>query len=97
MTLQVAVAATTCRENAVKLAVALPSDTWITILAVVAISVAVGAPLNLPVAVSKLAHAGLLLMLKVSVSLSTSLTVGVKLYAVPTVAFALGVPLITGG
>ena len=39
-----------------------------------------GVPLNSPVAVSKLAHAGLLVMLKVNgVSLSTSSATGVKL------------------
>ena len=45
----------------------------------------------------KVAHAGLLAIVKVSVCPSGSEAVGVKLYACPAVAVVGGVPLITGG
>ena len=58
-------------------AVVLPSLTVMTMLACVA--AVVGVPLSAPVDVLKLAHVGLLLMLKVSVSPSASFADGWKL------------------
>ena len=70
--------AVTVMSNAAKLTVALPSLTLITMPLVTPFWAAVGVPLSLPVAASKVAHAGLLVMLNVSLSLSASAAVGVN-------------------
>ena len=86
----------TSRLKAGKEALRLPSETVITILLVIPTSALVGVPVNAPVAVLKLAHDGLLLMLYTSVSASTSPAVGVKLYGLSCATLADGVPLMVG-
>ena len=74
------------------------SVTVITIPLVVPTSALPGVPLSLPVAGSNVAHDGLLVMLKVSVSpASRSDAVGVKLYAVSSATEVGGVPEMVGG
>ena len=68
----------TVTSNAAKLTVALLSVTLMTMPLVTPFCAAVGVPLSLPVATSKVAHAGLLVMLKVKASLSASAVVGVN-------------------
>src|SRR5436190_23985110 len=58
---------------------------------------AVGVPCSWPVAALNVAQAGRFVMLKVSVSPSGSLAVGVNEYATPVVAVVAGVPEIVGG
>ena len=65
-------------SNAAKLTVALPSVTLMTMPLVTPFWATVGVPLSLPVAASKVAHTGLLVMLKVKASLSTSAALGVN-------------------
>lgn len=77
-------------------ALATPSVTPITIPEYVPTSVAAGVPLSCPLAISKAAHAGLLLMENVMPPPDGSLAVGVNEYATPAVAFAPGVPEIEG-
>jgi len=60
------------------------------------VPVAVGAPCSWPVAALNVAQGGMFAMLKVSVSPSGSLAVGVNEYAVPVVAVVAGVPEIVG-
>src|SRR5687768_17202102 len=81
-------------ENVGKDVVVLPSLTRITIEECV--PAAVGVPLKRPVVVLNDAQAGLFVIENPSVSPFASLAVGWKLYAVPTVAVRLGVPLIVG-
>ena len=83
-------------EKAGKAAAVLPSLTLITMPEVVPASAAAGVPLSCPVALLKAAQLGLLLMEKVRVPPEGSLAVGVKEYAVPTVALVPGVPEIVG-
>ena len=70
--------AVTVMSNAAKLTVALPSVTLMTMPLVTPLWATVGVPLSLPVAASKVAHAGLLVILNVSLSLSASAAVGVN-------------------
>jgi hypothetical protein len=56
----------------------------------------VGVPLNRPVELLNVAHAGLFAMANVSTSPLASLAVGVKLYAVPACTDVAGDPPITG-
>jgi hypothetical protein len=60
------------------------------------VPVVVGVPESLPVDVLNVAQAGLFAMLNVSGSLLASAALGVKLYAVPTLAVVAGVPVIVG-
>jgi hypothetical protein len=55
-----------------------------------------GVPLKRPVLVLNVAHAGLLVMLKVSTSPSASFALGVKVYAWPTSVEPKGLPEIVG-
>ena len=55
-----------------------PSLTEIKMSEVIPTSALLGVPLSFPVAVSNVAQVGLLVMLKVSVSLSSSLAIGIK-------------------
>ena len=73
-----------------------PSLTLITIPLVMPTSLLPGMPVSVPVVVLKLAQLGLLLMLNVSGSLSASLAVGVKLYALSCATEVAGVPEIIG-
>jgi energy-converting hydrogenase Eha subunit E len=66
-------------EKLASVAVKAPSDTLIAMLD--AVPATVGVPLSLPVVVLNVAHAGLLVILKVSALPSGSDAVGVKLYA----------------
>ena len=88
-------AAATATLKPVRLAVPpLPSLTVMVMLGNV--PVAVGVPDNLPVELLMVIQAGWPVTLKVSVSLSASEAVGVKEYAVPTVAEVGGAPEIVG-
>jgi hypothetical protein len=73
----------------------LPSLTLMAMLANV--PAALGGPWSWPVVVLNVAQAGRFAMLKVSVSPSGSLAVGVNEYATPCVAVVAGVPEIVGG
>ena len=88
--------ALTAIANAGSDVVALPSLTRIVMFANVPTFELVGVPDKRPVEVLKAAHDGLLEMLNVSLSPFASLAVGVKAYAVPTLAEVLGVPEIVG-
>ena len=72
--------ATTTILNAGREAVAVPSATVITMPVVVPTSVSFGLPDSWPVCALKAAQAGAFVMEYVSVPLSVSLAVGVKLY-----------------
>src|SRR6185503_4277074 len=74
-----------------------PSLTPMPMLANVPTLAVVGVPCSRPVAVLNVAHAGRLVILKVSVPPSASLAVGVNEYAVPAVTDEGGTPLIVGG
>ena len=78
-----------------RLTVLLPSLTRMTIL--LCTPAWVGVPLRRPVPVLKLAHDGLLLMLKLRLSPSASDAHGRKLYQLPAVAVLAGVPPMVGG
>jgi hypothetical protein len=78
-------------------AVTRPSLTLITMFGNVPTFAAVGVPVSRPVDVLKLIHDGRFEIEKPSVLPSGSDAVGRKLYAVPTVAVAGGVPEIVGG
>ena len=88
----------TVKLNAARLAVALATScTVMTIFVVVPISSLVGVPDNAPVAVLNVAQEGIVLILNVCESpSSTSITVGVKLYSASSATVAKGVPEITG-
>ena len=88
----------TVTANAARLAVALAlSLTVITILLATPTSSLVGVPVSAPVVVLNVAQLGLLVILKVVVSLvSASVTLGVKLYAASSFTVVAGVPEITG-
>ncbi len=73
-----------------------PSLTEITMLPLVPILLLLGVPVSEPVVVLKLVQFGLLVILKVSVSPSTSFAFGVKLYAEPTNILVIGEPLMVG-
>jgi hypothetical protein len=73
-------------------ALATPSLALITMPGSVPTSAAAGVPLSCPLAMLKLAHAGLLVTENVSPLPAGSLAVGVNEYAIPTVALAPGVP-----
>jgi hypothetical protein len=88
------VAEETTMPNAGSDAVEVPSVTRIVME--LKVPVAVGVPARRPVAVSKVAQDGRFTMLNVSRSPFGSRAVGVKLYAVPTLAVVGGVPLIVG-
>jgi len=75
---------------------ALPSLTLIAMPGSVPTSAAEGVPLSCPVAALKLAHGGMLVIENVRVLPEGSLAVGVKEYAVPTVALVPGDPEIVG-
>jgi hypothetical protein len=83
-------------ENDASAAVSCPSLTLIAMLANVPTFAAAGVPWSRPVVELKVAQAGRLAMLKVSVPPSPSLAVGVNEYAVPTVAVVGGVPEMVG-
>ncbi len=72
-------AAITATVKGAREVVTLPSLTLMVIPVDEPTLAAVGTPLNLPLAVLKVAHAGLLLILKPSASPLASLAVGVKL------------------
>jgi hypothetical protein len=84
----------TTSENAGSDALAFPSLTLIVMP--LCVPVADGVPDSLPVEVLNVAHVGLFAMLNVNGSLLASLAVGVKLYAVPTLAVVAGVPVMVG-
>jgi hypothetical protein len=87
----------TVMVNAASEADATLSLTPITMFENVPTFASAGVPLSCPVVVLKFAHAGLFVMLNVSVVPAfASLAVGVNVYCVPTVAAVAGVPLITG-
>ena len=88
--------ACTVTLNAGSDAVRVPSLTVMTMPAVVPTSPAPGVPDSAPVLVLNAAHAGLFVMLKVSVLPSGSLAVGVNAYAFPGMTVIPGVPLIVG-
>ena len=88
--------AVTSMLNAGSAADAWPSDTLITMLLVVPTWVEPGVPLRRPLAVSKLAHAGLFDTLKLKLSPSASLADGVNAYDCPAVTCVAGDPEITG-
>jgi hypothetical protein len=89
-------AALTAIEKGARFEESWPSLTVIVMAANVPTFAAAGVPCSRPVVVLNEAQDGLLAMLNVSVVLSASLAVGVKVYAVPTVAVAAGVPEIDG-
>src|SRR5262245_29289507 len=74
----------------------LPSLAMISMSAVSPTLASAGTPESWPVVVSKLAQAGLPVMLKVSVSLSASVAFGMKTYMSPALTSAAGVPASTG-
>ena len=83
--------------NASSAVLVVPSETLIMTLAKLPTSSFVGEPDKVPVEVSKLAQLGLLLIANVRLSpTSTSLAVGVKLYAESSSTEATGLPEITG-
>jgi hypothetical protein len=82
-------------ENAGSDVLVMPSLTLMTILPCVA--AAVGVPLNRPVAVLNVAHAGEFAIANVSELPSASEAVGWNAYAVPTVAVVVGAPEMVGG
>src|SRR5688500_14836814 len=88
--------AVTVIEKAAREAVALPSLTVITMPDVVPAWLAVGEPESLPSDGLKVAQAGLLAMVKLSVSPSPSDAAGVKLYAVSAFALVGGTPEMVG-
>ena len=63
---------------------------------VVPTSTFVGEPVNAPVVVLKLAQVGLLTILKVNASFSSSKAAGIKLYTTSCTILVAGVPLIVG-
>ncbi len=87
---------TTSKSKAGSEAVLFPSVTEITISVVIFTSSFVGVPLNTPVVALNSAHVGRFTILNVKLSSSTSLNVGIKLYASSSFAVPLGVPEITG-
>jgi hypothetical protein len=87
---------TTVIVKAGREALATPSLTLMTIPGSVPTSDAAGVPLSCPLAMLKLAHAGLLLIEKVRPLPAGSLAVGANEYATPTVALVAGVPEIEG-
>lgn len=78
--------------NAASEALAPPSLTVTTMLAVSPTSASEGMPVSSPVAVLKLAHSGLLTIEKMSVPPSASEAVGRKLYVSPACTVVDGVP-----
>jgi hypothetical protein len=90
-------AALTVMANASSDADAVPSLTLITIPLYVPTSLADGVPLSCPVAMLKVAQAGLLVIEKDSVWPAGPLAVGVNEYALPAVTLAGGVPEMVGG
>src|SRR4029079_13320474 len=76
--------------------VALPSLTLMMMFEYVPVCALLGVPDSLPVVALKVAHAGFLLMLNVSVSLFASFAVGVNEYRLPATTDFGGVPLIVG-
>ena len=93
----VAAALVTVMLNGASDALLRPSLTEIAMLLNVPASALCGVPRSVPVAVSKAAHAGRLLILNVSDLPSGSLALGVKRYAFPATTDAAGVPEIVGG
>ena len=89
-------AADTLSEKLGSDALAVPSDTEITMPVYEPTLAAVGVPLRRPVVELNVAHVGRFTIENVNVWPSASDAVGVKLYACPTVAELEGVPLITG-
>ena len=87
----------TVMENAGRDALAAPSETAMTMLPQVPASPLAGVPDSLPVAASKLAHAGPFWIENVSVSPSASLADGRKSYGSPASTPVAGVPEICGG
>src|SRR5690606_33491525 len=88
--------AVTVTENGGRDAVASPSETEITIAAVVPASEAEGVPEIAPFCRFRFAQPGSPVALKESTSPSASVATGWKLQAVPTVAATTGSPLIVG-
>jgi hypothetical protein len=90
-------AALTVMANAGSETLAAPSLTPITMLAKAPTFAAPGVPVSCPVAVLNAAQLGRFVIANVSVPPSRSLAVGVKEYAVPTLAVVAGIPEIVGG
>ena len=90
-------AALTVIANASSDADALPSLTLITIPLYVPASLADGVPLSCPVAMLKVAQAGLFEIENDRVLPDGSVVVGVNEYAVPAVTLVAGVPEMVGG
>jgi hypothetical protein len=87
----------TVTVNAARDARVVPSLTLMAMLLYVPALAAVGVPESCPVAILKLAQAGLLVTLKVSVAPLWPAACGVKLYTDPATAVVIGVPVIVGG
>ena len=88
----------TAIENAASETVACPSLTLITMPFVVPMWAAVGVPCKEPVVVLNVAHAGVVLMLNVSVVPAFgSLAVGVNEYGAPATTLVGGAPEMLGG
>ena len=83
-------------ENGPIVALASPSETEILMPLYTPTSASVGVPLSLPVDVLKLAQPGFPVIENVSVSLSESSAVGVKLYALFAFTWLGGLPEIVG-
>lgn len=90
-------AVATVMEKPGKAALASPSDTEMTMDALLPTSASDGAPESRPVCVLKLSHEGRADTVKVSVSPSASDAVGWNCQGLPATAEVVGAPLITGG
>jgi hypothetical protein len=83
--------------NTASAALALPSLTLILMFANAPTLLVAGLPLKAPVTLLKLAHEGLLAIVKVSVSWLASEAVGWNEYVAPATTVVIGVPEIVGG